>query len=69
VLNCLGGDQLRKLGLSGCEDVDPLVELFPIKRLKIPSLSRCTLTPIAKQWLLSLNASLTRILLIMETDF
>ena len=45
VLDCLGGDQLRNLSLTGCEDVDPIVELLSRKNLEILSFWNCKLIP------------------------
>ena len=45
VLDCLGDCQLRKLSLEECTDVNPLVELLPIKRLQVLSIQYCDLTP------------------------
>ena len=48
IIDCLGGDRLRKLKLDICEDVDPLVELLPSsKGLQFLSLCDCTMAPIA----------------------
>ena len=46
ILDGLGGDQLRKLTLYVCGDVDPLADLLPNKRLENLAIQRCTLIPI-----------------------
>ena len=46
ILDCLCS-QLSKLNIHGCINIDPLVELLPIKQIGTIIISQCTLIPLA----------------------